>query len=178
MGNMNNRYARPMGRRTGDQYARVAAEKEVVGFGALRNDSGNNGIGGGNNNGNNGNEGGNGGCNCGCNCPRPPKPCRECEKLMRQIQQLDFTIQEIVLYLDAYPDCCEAKSFYCRLVKDRKEAVAEYEEHCGPLTMYGNVNCARWDWIRTPWPWEMDFPGDGERDSRASDRRDGCCRKG
>ena len=103
----------------------------------------------------------------GCGCERRTdvpirRNCAECDALMRRLQKLDFSIQETVLYLDAYPDCCEAKAYYHQLVKERCEVAKEYEEKCGPLNAMGNVSTTSWDWVDAPWPWHPDFPGNNK----------------
>ena len=82
---------------------------------------------------------------------------------MRQLQQIDFSIQETVLYLDAYPDCCEALSYYRELVQKRAELVEKYEKSCGPLNAMGNGESREWKWIATPWPWHTEHPGNQTR---------------
>jgi hypothetical protein len=84
---------------------------------------------------------------------------QECCALLHRLQELDFSIQETVLYLDAYPDCCEAKTYYRQLVCERKQVAEEYEKQCGPLTAMGNGDGAEWKWCKSPWPWHPDFPG-------------------
>lgn len=78
----------------------------------------------------------------------------ECDALMKKIYAVDFAIQETVLYLNAYPDSCEALNYYNELVCQRKGLVENYEKNCGPLTMYGNMSNSHWDWIKGPWPWQ------------------------
>ncbi len=78
---------------------------------------------------------------------------------MTRLQKVDFSLQETVLYLDAYPDCCQARQYYQQLLDERRRLVAEYEESCGPLTSMGNVSESSWDWTAAPWPWQPDFPG-------------------
>ena len=85
-----------------------------------------------------------------------------CAGLMKKLQAVDFAIVETALYLDAYPDCCEAKNYYHQLVKERKEVAHAYEKACGPLCAMGNVSTSSWDWTRAPWPWHPDFPGNGK----------------
>ena len=100
--------------------------------------------------------------NDGCQSDRPVEGAcvnRECHALMRQLQQLDFSIQETVLYLNAYPECHEALAHYHQLLEQRCEVKKEYEQACGPLTAMGNRNHANWDWVSAPWPWYVDFPG-------------------
>lgn len=101
-----------------------------------------------------------GDCGCGRRSDVPARRnCGECDALMQRLQKLDFSIQETVLYLDAYPDCCEAKAYYHQLVKERCEVAKEYEENCGPLKAMGNVSTTTWQWVEAPWPWHLGFPG-------------------
>ena len=79
-----------------------------------------------------------------------------CMEQLDLLRALDFAIQEVVLYLDAYPNCAEALSYYHKLVKERQQACEYYERSCGPLTFYGNLSTTSWDWISGPWPWEAD----------------------
>lgn len=81
--------------------------------------------------------------------------CRSCEQLLEQIRAVDFAIVETTLYLDAYPDCAEALCHYHELMDKRNVLVGSYEQHCGPLTAYGNRSKDSWDWVRGPWPWEL-----------------------
>lgn len=106
------------------------------------------------------------GCGCGCGCgsdARGVGSCAkgECHTLMKKLQQLDFAIQETVLYLDAYPECCEALALYHQLVEQRREVAKQYERECGPLTGRGGKTAQYWDWVSSPWPWSPDFPGNG-----------------
>ena len=91
-------------------------------------------------------------------CNKNAMPCMrgDCKKQMQVLRALDFAIQETVLYLDAYPDCRGALDYYHRLMEERKAAMAEYENNCGPVTMYGNVDQQHWRWIDSPWPWDSD----------------------
>ena len=78
---------------------------------------------------------------------------------MRRLQQLDFCIQETVLYLDAYPQCCEALAHYRELVSQREQVAKQYEMACGPLTNMGNGEGKEWMWVHAPWPWYVEHPG-------------------
>ena len=90
------------------------------------------------------------GCGCGCG----EQNGTNCDKLLKQIQTVDFALYEVILYLDAYPDHCEALELYHKLVARRKGLWASYEEACGPLTAMGNVSTTSWDWVKSPAPWE------------------------
>ena len=79
-----------------------------------------------------------------------------CAAKLKRLRALDFALQETVLYLDAYPQSRQALRYYHKLIKEREQLMADYQSHCGPLTMYGNVNQNDWDWIKGPGPWEPD----------------------
>lgn len=89
---------------------------------------------------------------CGCGCGNDDHG--DCAKLLKQIQTVDFALYEVVLYLDAYPENCEALELYHKLLTRRRALMTQYEEACGPLTAWGNVSTDSWDWVRTPAPWE------------------------
>ena len=93
----------------------------------------------------------------GCGCGNDNKTSHDngaCCKLLAQIRAVDFALYELVLYLDAYPDCQDALDMYHKLLCRQKELTAEYESACGPLTAFGNVSHTSWDWIDKPFPWE------------------------
>ena len=74
--------------------------------------------------------------------------------LMRNVQEAGFTLTEAALYLDTYCNCSEALEYFYETRERYDAAVREYEESCGPLTQNANTG-DRWNWISTPWPWEM-----------------------
>ncbi len=76
--------------------------------------------------------------------------------MLKKIRQIDFALQETVLYLDAYPNNQRALAYYQKMKAAREKMIAEYEANCGPLTMYGNNSHTSWDWTQGPWPWEAD----------------------
>ncbi len=75
--------------------------------------------------------------------------------LLRKIQEIDFSIYDVVLYLDAYPNCREALNYYHTLLETRKTIVCEYEQKYGPLTAFSNHDRSSWNWTLTAWPWQM-----------------------
>ncbi len=75
--------------------------------------------------------------------------------LLKKIQEIDFSIYETVLYLDAYPDCREALAYYHTLMSQRKGLMSQYEREIAPLTAFGNCSQSSWDWVKSPWPWQM-----------------------
>lgn len=75
-------------------------------------------------------------------------------ELLKQIQEIDFSIYETVLYLDAYPSNSAALEYYHSLVEKRTALVTDYELSYGPISFLGNKSTDSWDWINSPWPWQ------------------------
>ena len=88
----------------------------------------------------------------GCGCEGGQT--HDCSKLLQQIKTVDFALYEVILYLDAYPDHCDALELYHKLLQRRQNLIASYETACGPLTAFGNVSQTSWDWVKSPAPWE------------------------
>lgn len=96
--------------------------------------------------------------NAGCGCrqgkadERTTTPCEE--KLLEQIRAIDFALYEVILYLDVYPNSCDALETYHKLLDQQKVLYREYQETYGPLTAFGNESKTSWDWMKNPAPWE------------------------
>lgn len=76
-------------------------------------------------------------------------------KTLRRIQQLNFAMIELGLYLNNQPDCEEALALFDKVKCLHDDAKAKYEEAYGPLT-YEGVKTKKdgWSWINDPWPWK------------------------
>ncbi len=79
--------------------------------------------------------------------------------LFKKINELDFAIHELVLYLDTHPKCQKALELINKFRRLRAEAIEEYEENYGKLIITSDNagKDGRWNWIDSPWPWEKDF---------------------
>ena len=104
-------------------------------------------------------------CNSGCNREVPrqysndkdmPMNCADCKSLKKKLQTVDFAIIETVLFLNAYPKNAQALEYYHKLVCERKMLEKAINEKCGPLTHMGNESRTEWNWVSSPWPWEVD----------------------
>lgn len=75
--------------------------------------------------------------------------------MIRQIQQLNFAMIELGLFLNNQPECQNALAMFDRLRLMYINMRNEYENLYGPLT-YDGVNAERdgWSWMKGPWPWE------------------------
>ena len=60
--------------------------------------------------------------------------------LLKKIKQYDFTLKELNLYLDTYPNCTTALAMFGKYRKLREEAVADYNDRFGPLPPEQNRN--------------------------------------
>ena len=76
------------------------------------------------------------------------------ETLLKEIQQTDFVLQELNLFLDTHPNQKDALKMFEKYEKKSAELVEEYEKFFGSLTPKVNGNTESWQWICGPWPWE------------------------
>ena len=77
------------------------------------------------------------------------------KSMQKRLQRISFALVELVLYLDAYPNCRKALAYYHSLLDMKKKLTAEYQAQYGPITAFGNDSRSEWNWTKTPWPWEM-----------------------
>ncbi|MBP3321926.1 MAG: spore coat protein CotJB [Clostridia bacterium] len=77
------------------------------------------------------------------------------EQLLKRLQSLEFAMVDLGQYLDTHPGCREALSYYKDLKAEHESVKGKYEEQFGPITAGGGGNADYWDWIATPWPWEL-----------------------
>jgi spore coat protein JB len=76
--------------------------------------------------------------------------------MLLEIQQLQFIAIELNLYLDTHPDDQQALMSYNSIVPQLKQSIASYEQLYGPLFHFGlSTSQLTWQWINSPWPWDM-----------------------
>ncbi len=86
-------------------------------------------------------------------------------KLLRELQELEFALVELNLYLDTHPDDDSALETFNKLSSRYAEARRAYEERSGPLVNFGHSDprCHAapgrdpWRWVEDPWPWEIEY---------------------
>lgn len=77
--------------------------------------------------------------------------------LLRTIQELEFALLELNLYLDTHPEDQNALAVFNDLASRFVTARSDYEARYGPLVNFGHSGpTASWVWIDEPWPWEID----------------------
>lgn len=91
------------------------------------------------------------------------------EQMRRELQEIDFTIQELALYLDTHPEDTRAICMHNEYAKKYRKLSDEYQKIYGPLTIM--FPCNSWRWLEQPWPWERPN-GMYNRESIEDDNRD------
>lgn len=78
-------------------------------------------------------------------------------ELLRQIQMASFAVVEAQLFLDTHPTEQAAISYFNRYNKKKTELCEEFTRRFGPLSLMNYESPAQsWDWVKGPWPWEME----------------------
>lgn len=78
--------------------------------------------------------------------------------LLREIQQLDFVLIELSLYLDTHPNDKKPLEYHNRVSYDSRQLKEKYEQQYGPLTLGGfSPPQYPWQWVENPWPWELNY---------------------
>jgi spore coat protein JB len=76
--------------------------------------------------------------------------------LLQQLQETDFVLVELNLYLDTHPNDITALQQFNQLVQKRWQIAQEFESCYGPLMNFGHSYSQQpWQWIETPWPWQV-----------------------
>lgn len=88
------------------------------------------------------------------NTPQKPSPSNV-RSIQKRLQKISFALTETVLYLDAYPNCEKAKSFYRELFKERDMLLKALSDMGMPMTAM-QVEGNEWTWTNGPWPWEYE----------------------
>jgi len=77
-------------------------------------------------------------------------------ELLRKLQETDFVLVELTLYLDTHPNDLQAIQQFNQMAVLRRQIACEYESEYGPLLQFGHsFSRYPWDWKDTPWPWQV-----------------------
>lgn len=77
------------------------------------------------------------------------------ERLTR-LQETDFALVELTLYLDTHPHDLQAIEQFNQLALKRQQQACEFESLYGPLLQFGHsFSRYPWDWKEDPWPWQV-----------------------
>ena len=75
--------------------------------------------------------------------------------LLKEVQMATFSLIETNLYLDTHPYDCEAAKALEHYAEKLANAIEKYEQECGALYI-GSITSTPYDWVKTPFPWEID----------------------
>ena len=76
--------------------------------------------------------------------------------LLNKISEQEFMMVDLGLFLNSHPECQDALAAYKKHKKTYDELIDMYNCEFGPLTLYQVNNTNYWNWVNTPWPWEME----------------------
>lgn len=76
------------------------------------------------------------------------------EMLLRDVQAKSFLAHDILLYLDTHPNDRTAFEAYQRALKDRREAMATYEQRVRALQTDSQLCRSDFDWVDGDYPWQ------------------------
>lgn len=77
-------------------------------------------------------------------------------ELMERLQETDFALVELTLYLDTHPHDLKALEQFNQLSQVRQRQAAQFEQEFGPLLGFGhNYSRYPWQWKEAPWPWQV-----------------------
>jgi spore coat protein JB len=75
---------------------------------------------------------------------------------LKDLQVVDFVLDELTLYLDTHPDDMQAIGQYNQFASKRIGMVQEFEMEFGPLMSNGHsFSKSPWEWNAAPWPWQV-----------------------
>lgn len=79
------------------------------------------------------------------------------QELVKTINEVSFSINDMQLYLDTHPTDQRALEDMRMLMGKRRKYLEIHTRYYGPLTMDTAMdNCSdSWAWILQPWPWEI-----------------------
>lgn len=87
--------------------------------------------------------------------PIQPKIVTEKEKDLLEIQAYRFALIDLDLYLDIYPNNSYIINIYNEISTNLKRLISNYETKYGPLSISFYDFKTPWNWLNSPWPWEV-----------------------
>jgi len=77
-------------------------------------------------------------------------------EMMQKIQEIDFAIIDLNLFLDTHPNCKEALELFTELCATSKSLKNDYQAKYGPLYATKSSRNTPFEWVGAcyKWPWE------------------------
>lgn len=87
--------------------------------------------------------------------PYEINPMNEQAELLTYIDALTFSVIDLNLFLDIYPDDKNAIGLFNQYRTQLKEYTKQYENKYGPLFLNSDsLESYPWAWNNNPWPWQ------------------------
>ncbi len=87
--------------------------------------------------------------------PQELNPKNEQEHALLLVQMYGFAAHDLGLYLDTNPKDTNAINLRSKYINMYNQALAEYENNYGPITMDSRMlEVSPWAWTTKSWPWE------------------------
>lgn len=83
------------------------------------------------------------------------QPPEEYYVMLKELQELDFVLVELTLYLDTHPFDQAAIHQFNQTAQKRQQLAGHFEMKFGPLKQFQSYSRSPWQWIDTPWPWQV-----------------------
>ncbi|GIP38271.1 spore coat protein CotJB [Paenibacillus sp. J31TS4] len=75
---------------------------------------------------------------------------------LRELQEIDFVLVELTLYLDTHPHDVQAIEQFNQMTLQRQQLACQFELEYGPLLQFGHsFSRYPWQWAESPWPWQV-----------------------
>ena len=74
--------------------------------------------------------------------------------MLNDIGIVDFTLVDLMLYLDTHPTCKEAMEYFNHYAKVKNKMMKEFSMLYFPLTKDLAESTTEWRWGTAPLPWE------------------------
>lgn len=85
------------------------------------------------------------------------EPAGARDKMLREIDEAGFAVNDITLYLDTHPEDTEAIAYFKQHLDKRNELLKQFAAEFDPLIMNDvsqGSNGNHWTWADGPMPWE------------------------
>ena len=79
---------------------------------------------------------------------------KDMQCMLNDIGIIDFTLVELMLFLDTHPDSCEAMEYFNHYAKIKNKMMKDFSIMYYPLTKDLAESTIEWRWGAAPLPWE------------------------
>ncbi len=80
------------------------------------------------------------------------------EMLLRRLSSAQFAAWEMHMYLDTHPNDRSALMSMQKYEEKARALKKEYEKRFGPLSPFDMYGDTRFEWVKDPWPWDVECP--------------------